>query len=301
MYDGDLHDEYGRVMILHGANMAGGATSSLRIPDFKEAPDIARMSNEWGMNAMRLITTWAAIEPERGVFDENYLAALEERVTWADAVGIYVIVDMHQILYGEGFVGGDGAPKWTCDSAPYAAFTPTTPWFFGSLDPTSKHASMGSTTTNPSLRSSSSHGNTSLRGSTRTRASSGSIRLNEPGGEPKRSNGYEADTLARFLRTHRRRCARHCAAVDCIIEPGASRKSWDCPRDFRRRLAFRTSSTRRTRTTHKPNKATHSIPTIARPSCRTRKPSEAKRRRSAPRFGSASTERKRIFPERRIT
>ena len=42
---------------------------------------------------------------------------------------------MHQDLYGEGFLGGDGAPRWTCDETRYAAFKPTTPWFLGSLDP----------------------------------------------------------------------------------------------------------------------------------------------------------------------
>lgn len=132
--DGFLRDADGRALILHGANVSG---KDKRAPyfDFQQAPDIARMSSEWGMNAMRLVTVWAAIEPQRGVFDDAYLSALEERVAWAEAAGIFVIVDMHQDLYGEGFAGGDGAPTWTCDDARYAAFVPTTPWFFGSLDP----------------------------------------------------------------------------------------------------------------------------------------------------------------------
>ncbi len=222
VYDGDLHDEYGRVMILHGANMAGAN----KLPPyfgFQQAPDIARMSNEWGMNAMRLITTWAAIEPERGVFDENYLAALEERVTWAEAAGIYVIVDMHQDLYGEGFVGGDGAPKWTCDSARYAAFTPTTPWFFGSLDP-NVEACVDGLYHDESVTSEFVLAWQHVAARLYTHASIiGFDPLNEPGWGTEAINGYEADTLAPFYE-------RIVAAVRGIapqwiafIEPGASR------------------------------------------------------------------------------
>src|SRR5262249_60890090 len=37
-------------------------------------------------------------------------------------------------LYGEGFGGGNGGRRWTCDEARYAAFQPTTPWFLNYLD-----------------------------------------------------------------------------------------------------------------------------------------------------------------------
>jgi endoglycosylceramidase len=47
---------------------------------------------------------------------------------------VLVVLDMHQDLYGEGF-GGDGAPKWTCDSKYYDAFVPKTPWFLSYSDP----------------------------------------------------------------------------------------------------------------------------------------------------------------------
>jgi endoglycosylceramidase len=45
-----------------------------------------------------------------------------------------VVLDMHEDIYGEGF-GFDGAPRWACDAARYAAFMPTTPWFLNALDP----------------------------------------------------------------------------------------------------------------------------------------------------------------------
>lgn len=132
--DGFLRDSDGRALVLHGANVSGKNKWAPYL-DYQQQPDIARMATDWGMNAMRLVTVWAAIEPQKGVFDDAYLSALEERVAWAEAAGIMVVVDMHQDLYGEGFAGGDGAPKWTCDPSHYAAFTPTDPWFFGYLDP----------------------------------------------------------------------------------------------------------------------------------------------------------------------
>src|SRR5439155_1284382 len=47
--------------------------------------------------------------------------------------GLSVILDMHEDVYGEGF-GFDGAPRWTCDEARYAAFVPRTPWYLSSVD-----------------------------------------------------------------------------------------------------------------------------------------------------------------------
>jgi len=222
VHDGDLHDAYGRVLILHGANMAG-ADKEPPYFGFQQAPDIARMSNEWGMNAMRLITTWAAIEPERGVFDENYLSELEARVQWGQAAGVYVIVDMHQDLYGEGFVGGDGAPKWSCDASHYQAFVPTTPWFFGNLDPNVEACVDG-------LYHDDSVTNEFILAWQHVAAHLwkypnviGFDPLNEPGWGSEGINGYEADTLAPFYE-------RIVPAVRAIApqwiaftEPGASR------------------------------------------------------------------------------
>src|SRR5688500_13519697 len=53
---------------------------------------------------------------------------------WAADAGLTVVLDMHQDIYGEGF-GFDGAPRWTCDEARYAAFVPREPWFVNAADP----------------------------------------------------------------------------------------------------------------------------------------------------------------------
>jgi endoglycosylceramidase len=78
--------------------------------------------------------TWAAVEPQPGVYNDAYLDAVAERLGWADDAGLTVVLDMHQDIYGEGF-GFDGAPRWTCDEARYAAFVPREPWFINATDP----------------------------------------------------------------------------------------------------------------------------------------------------------------------
>lgn len=120
-------------MILRGVNLSGAHKRAPYL-DYHGPEDFRRIRDDWGMNAVRFLVTWAAIEPRPGEIDNAYLDAVAERMAWAEAAGLLVIVDMHQDLYGEGFAGGDGAPRWSCDEARYAAFTPKTPWFLGYLD-----------------------------------------------------------------------------------------------------------------------------------------------------------------------
>ena len=131
---GVIRDPSGRTVVLRGVNLAGTHKYKPYLSDFGPA-DYARVRTDWGMNALRFLVTWSALEPTRGAYDDTYLAALDERIGWARDAGLLVVIDMHQDLYGEGFLGGDGSPRWTCDDARYAAFKPTTPWFLGSLDP----------------------------------------------------------------------------------------------------------------------------------------------------------------------
>jgi endoglycosylceramidase len=219
---GFLRDADGRALILHGANVSGRHKWTPYF-DFHQPADITRMRDEWGMNSMRLLTTWAAVEPQRGVFDDAYLAALEERVAWAEAADILVVVDMHQDLYGEGFAGGDGAPAWTCDASRYAAFVPTDPWFFGNLDP-NVEACVDGLYRDDSLQAEfvaawkhvaaklSSHANVV-----------GFDPLNEPGWGTSALNAYEEEYLAP-LYAHVVAAVREVApAWVAFLEPGSSR------------------------------------------------------------------------------
>ena len=120
-------------MIMRGVNLSGAQKISPYLDD-KTAADYARVRSDWGFNAIRFIMTWSAVEPTRGQYDETYLAAVAERLAWANDAGLSVIVEMHEDIYGEGF-GFDGAPNWTCDPANYAAFSAKSPWFLNSTDP----------------------------------------------------------------------------------------------------------------------------------------------------------------------
>jgi endoglycosylceramidase len=130
--DGMLRAPDGRATLLRGVNIAS-AHKQAPYFGFHQARDFRRVHDEWGMNAVRLLMTWAAIEPERDAYDEQYLDALEERLAWAEAANLWVVLDMHQDVYGEGF-GGDGAPRWTCDGSFYDAFESTEPWFSNYLN-----------------------------------------------------------------------------------------------------------------------------------------------------------------------
>ncbi|HSN27041.1 MAG TPA: cellulase family glycosylhydrolase [Kofleriaceae bacterium] len=132
--DGDaLRDPDGRAVILRGMNVSGTQKSAPYL-DGKTAADYARIRTDWGMNGIRFVMTWSAVEPQEGQYDDAYLDMVAERMQWAADAGLTVVLDMHEDVYGEGF-GFDGAPRWTCDEARYAAFTPTQPWFLGNFDP----------------------------------------------------------------------------------------------------------------------------------------------------------------------
>lgn len=71
-----------------------------------------------GFNSLRLPLSWSLLEPERGHFSQTYLDRVAQVVDWARALGIYVIVDMHQNAYSK-FVGaGDGVDLSANSGAP---------------------------------------------------------------------------------------------------------------------------------------------------------------------------------------
>jgi endoglycosylceramidase len=131
--DGFVRAPDGRRAILRGANLAGAHKSSPYF-GFHQPTDYTSLKTDWGMNTIRFLVLWAGVEPEKGSYDEAYLDGLAERVGWARDAGLFVVLDMHQDVFGEGF-NGDGAPRWACDEARYAAFKPASQWFLNYLDP----------------------------------------------------------------------------------------------------------------------------------------------------------------------
>ncbi|HEX8794567.1 MAG TPA: cellulase family glycosylhydrolase [Polyangiaceae bacterium] len=132
---GFIRDAQGRAVVLRGANVSGKQKQAPWF-DFHGPADFGRMRNEWGMNGVRFVMQWAALEPQNGTYDDAYLDAVAERIGWMRDADLQVVLDMHQDVYGIGFAegGGDGAPLWTCDASNYASFYPTTPWAIEDLE-----------------------------------------------------------------------------------------------------------------------------------------------------------------------
>lgn len=109
-----LRDDDDRIVLLRGANVSGRSKTPPFLP-LADPADLDRLA-AWGMNAIRLLVTWEAIEPERGAYDDDYLAAIEEIARAAGERGIHVILDFHQDLFARAY-GGDGAPRWATAGA----------------------------------------------------------------------------------------------------------------------------------------------------------------------------------------
>jgi endoglycosylceramidase len=143
-----IADSLGRLVLLHGAVPADlldfgysdpfranappvypidpGAYADGRCPDIVAShypplcrSDIAQMA-ALGFNSLRLPLSWSLLEPERGRFSQAYLDRAAQVVDWAKALGIHVIIDMHQNAYSR-YVGpgpgvdlssNSGAPAW---------------------------------------------------------------------------------------------------------------------------------------------------------------------------------------------
>ncbi len=129
--DRRIVDDLDREVILRGANVNSLGEYWQGDPDHD--PTVPVSESDWdemaarGFSVIRLIITWSLVEPERGVFDEDYLDRVDAYVTKAAEHGIYSVIDMHQDAYsafiatedpgecGEGTrpgKGWDGAPEW---------------------------------------------------------------------------------------------------------------------------------------------------------------------------------------------
>ena len=143
-----ISDDQGRLVLLHGAapaslldfgRDAGSPPSSPPVypiepvayegscPDTSAASrypplcqsDLTHMA-ALGFNSLRLPLSWSLLEPDRDRFSEVYLARVVQVVDWARALGMYVIIDMHQNAYSPYIPPGSGlnlayhsgAPAW---------------------------------------------------------------------------------------------------------------------------------------------------------------------------------------------
>ena len=221
---GAIVDADGRTLLLRGVNVSG-AHKAPPYFDFQQPADFASLRNDWAFNSVRFLVTWAAIEPQKGAYDEAYLTKLEEHVGWAEAAGLWVILDMHQDVYGEGFAagGGDGAPRWTCDESRYAAFVPQSPWFFNYLDANVRACVDGFYET-PELRA---HYTEAWRHVAAHLASHDHVLgfdvMNEPAWGSYAAQGYEVDRVRPLYEDVVRGVRAVAPRWLAFLEPGASR------------------------------------------------------------------------------
>ena len=126
-------DQEGRVLIHRGINVSN---ASKWAPDFLppvETADYQRMV-DWGFTSIRFLVFWEAIEPMPGQYNQDYLDGVRAKVLLAADLGLDVLLDMHQDVYGRGFDHA-GFPRWTCDEALYATYTAPSQWFLGYFEP----------------------------------------------------------------------------------------------------------------------------------------------------------------------
>ena len=120
---GRLVDEHGRDVQLRGLNTGGRSKWAPFVPfpvseDMDEAgfEAAARAYYEplvaWGLNTVRMPFSWEGLEPEEGVWDDDYLRRYEQMVDVAWSLNLRVIVDFHQDVFAAQFCG-DGFPPWT--------------------------------------------------------------------------------------------------------------------------------------------------------------------------------------------
>ena len=111
-------DEYGRERIFNGVNLCDkgwpdGSGNLCHVYEYDEK--MFRTLAEKGFNIVRLGITWAAVEPEPGKYNQNYIDGIRKMLDQCEKYGLYAYIDMHQDLYSNYcYEWGDGAPKWAC-------------------------------------------------------------------------------------------------------------------------------------------------------------------------------------------
>jgi len=132
-----IKDSKGRICIYHGVNVSNFSKTNdmgSYLP-WQKDEDYARL-NDWGFNLVRYLVFWHALEPVEGMVSYTYIDNTIGQIKKLQKLGIDVVIDLHQDLYGpvEGFCGGNGFPYWTANTGGLL-FKCQTPWSANYLQP----------------------------------------------------------------------------------------------------------------------------------------------------------------------
>jgi len=130
-------DSDGRIVILHGLDHVNKLPPYELSADGFGDDDAAFLAAN-GFNSVQLGLIWAAVEPEPGVFDYDYLASVAQTVQTLSNHGVSSIIYLHQDLYGGPF-GGEGAPEWAVQTGGLPNLDVGFPWSYF-VNPAQNHA-----------------------------------------------------------------------------------------------------------------------------------------------------------------
>jgi endoglycosylceramidase len=105
-----LKDRYGRVVIVHGLEVAHKQPPYTPAVSSFDDQDGQNLGN-WGFDAVRLAWFWDGLEHTRGHIDPHYVDEMAREGRVLSDHGIYTLLEAHQDLYGAP-VRGRGFPDW---------------------------------------------------------------------------------------------------------------------------------------------------------------------------------------------
>lgn len=125
-----IYDQYGRFYLLRGVNynVLGDywAANEKLATQAEHSSEQFRIMASYGINCIRLLFSWSALEPEPEKYSSTYIQKIQSLIDDANQYGIKVILDLHQDAYSKHIFstpednctyqqkGWDGAPAWAC-------------------------------------------------------------------------------------------------------------------------------------------------------------------------------------------
>lgn len=123
MRDWVFVDGLGREVSFRGVNMSNRSKSLYGLPFDNPVHaqfEIGRFKGYLGGNLIRWLFNWGGIIPEPGKINYEYLDNQVAQIRVAIQLGIYVLIDIHQDLFGIGgdgsYSGANGPPAWIYDA-----------------------------------------------------------------------------------------------------------------------------------------------------------------------------------------